>query len=89
MRPLLQHPLVRAAPVAERAHVIEVAASVEASLARARRLAGREPPPAFIRTIEPALREVRGVTARYGSRDVERWRSTVLRVPGERRTTQT
>ena len=43
-----------------------------------RRLAGREPPQVFARTVELAAHEVRVVAARYWSRDVETWKRTVL-----------
>lgn len=59
-------------------------ALLEATLHRARRLADREPPHAFARTIELAVREVRVAAARYWSRDVETWKAEVLRELGAR-----
>ena len=82
----IEHPLVRAVAASgdsqARWRAAETAAVLEATLNRVRRLAGIDPPIVFCRSVEAAMRELRVVTGRYWSRDVEAWRAARLRELG-------
>ncbi len=58
------------------------ASAIEAELNHVRRVAGREPPQVFGRTVELALRELRVTCAKYPGRGVDRWRREVTREMG-------
>ena len=80
-----EHPIARTRATGDWAGyrtAASAAAAIEAELAKVRRLAGLEPAPAFARTVELAVHEVRVVAARYWSRDVERWQSSVMKELG-------
>jgi len=66
------------APWAEFRTAASAASSIEATLARCRRLAGVEPPQAFARSVALAVREVRAVAAEYRSEAVAQWELTTL-----------
>jgi hypothetical protein len=85
VRGFAQHPITR---TRERddwdayRRAADTAAAIEAELAKVRRLAGREPPQVFARTIELAAHEVQITAARYWSREVAVWKQGVLQELG-------
>jgi hypothetical protein len=85
VRPFAAHPIARTRETADweaYRRAADTACAIEAELAKVRRLARIEPAPAFARTVELAVHEVRVVAARYWSRDVERWQSSVMKELG-------
>jgi hypothetical protein len=84
-RRVTAHPLAQArapADPASQRRVADEVVSIEATLARVRRLANVEPPQALARSVELALHELRIVCARYPSRAVDLWRRDVTREMG-------